>query len=157
MLARQLLCTLGACAGCIFVSRQFTCLTHPCTLNPTPQTLDPTPQLHSLTSHLQTLISSPFTLHPSPDILHRTPYTLHPITYTLHPSPYTLNLKRLQACERTGRAVAQAQRGHGSRYKGTSLIRNSAPLAPYIRTMSRALRWSWEGGWFTSRATKVPF
>ena len=28
------------------------------------------------------------------------------------------------------------------RYRGTSLIRNSAPLGPYSRTMPRALRWS---------------
>ena len=27
-------------------------------------------------------------------------------------------------------------------YRGTSLIRNSLPLGPYSRTMSRALRWS---------------
>jgi len=33
-------------------------------------------------------------------------------------------------------------------YRGTSLIRNSAPLAPYIRTMPRALWWSQGGGLF---------
>jgi len=32
------------------------------------------------------------------------------------------------------------------KYKGTSLIRNSAPLGPYSGTMPRALWWSW-GGW----------
>jgi hypothetical protein len=30
-------------------------------------------------------------------------------------------------------------------YRGTSLLRNSAPLAPYSRTMARALWWSWGG------------
>ena len=30
----------------------------------------------------------------------------------------------------------------GTPYRGTSLIRNSAPLGPYSRTMLRALRWS---------------
>ena len=30
-------------------------------------------------------------------------------------------------------------------YRGTSLMRNSAPLGPYSRTMRRALWWS-EGG-----------
>ena len=33
-------------------------------------------------------------------------------------------------------------------YRATSLIRNSAPLAPYNRTMSRALWRSWGGGLF---------
>ena len=31
-------------------------------------------------------------------------------------------------------------------YRGTSPIRNSAPLSPYSRTMPRALRWSGGGG-----------
>jgi hypothetical protein len=31
-------------------------------------------------------------------------------------------------------------------YRGTSLIRNSAPLGPYSRTMPRALWWSYGGG-----------
>ena len=30
-------------------------------------------------------------------------------------------------------------------YRGTSLIRNSAPLGPYSRTMPRALWWSMGG------------
>ena len=30
-------------------------------------------------------------------------------------------------------------------YRATSLIRNSAPLGPYSRTMPRALRWSYRG------------
>ena len=34
----------------------------------------------------------------------------------------------------------------GTEYRGTSLTRNSVPLGPYIRTMPRALWWSWEGG-----------
>ena len=35
-------------------------------------------------------------------------------------------------------------------YRGTSLIRNSAPLGPYMysRNMPRDLWWSWEGGLF---------
>jgi len=33
-------------------------------------------------------------------------------------------------------------------YRGTSLIRNSAPLGPYIRTMPRALWWSKGAGLF---------
>ena len=33
-------------------------------------------------------------------------------------------------------------------YRGTSLIRNSAPLGPYSRTMPRALWWSYGGGRF---------
>ena len=32
--------------------------------------------------------------------------------------------------------------------RGTSLMGNSAPLAPYSRTMPGALRWSWGGGLF---------
>ena len=31
-------------------------------------------------------------------------------------------------------------------YRGTSPIRNSAPLGPYSRTMPRSLWWSWGGG-----------
>ena len=31
---------------------------------------------------------------------------------------------------------------HSAHYRGTSLIRNDPPLAPYSRTMPRALRWS---------------
>ena len=31
-------------------------------------------------------------------------------------------------------------------YRGPSLIRNSAPLGPYIRPMPRALWWPWGGG-----------
>jgi hypothetical protein len=31
-------------------------------------------------------------------------------------------------------------------YRGESLIRNSAPLGPYSRNMSRALWWSYGGG-----------
>ena len=37
---------------------------------------------------------------------------------------------------------------HGPSYRGTSLIRNSAPLGPYSRTMPRALWWSEGGGLF---------
>ena len=33
-------------------------------------------------------------------------------------------------------------------YRGTSLIRNRAPLGPYTRTMPRVLWWSWGGGLF---------
>ena len=33
-------------------------------------------------------------------------------------------------------------------YRGTSLIRNSAPLGPYSRIMPRTLGWSWGGGLF---------
>ena len=33
-------------------------------------------------------------------------------------------------------------------YRGTSLIRNSAPLGPYSRTMPGALWWSYGGGLF---------
>ena len=33
-------------------------------------------------------------------------------------------------------------------YRGTSLIRNCAPLGPYSRNMPRALWWSWGGGLF---------
>ena len=33
-------------------------------------------------------------------------------------------------------------------YRGTSLIRDSAPLGPYSRTVPRALRWSQGGGQF---------
>ena len=33
-------------------------------------------------------------------------------------------------------------------YRGTSLIRNSAPLGPYSRNMPRALWWSYGGGLF---------
>jgi len=38
--------------------------------------------------------------------------------------------------------------GVGLVYRGTSLIRNSAPLGPYSRNMPRALWWSWGGGLF---------
>jgi len=34
----------------------------------------------------------------------------------------------------------------GTAYRGTSLIRNSPPLGPYSRTMSRVLWRSWGGG-----------
>ena len=34
------------------------------------------------------------------------------------------------------------------RYRGTSLVRNSAPRGPYSRTVPRALRWPWGGGAF---------
>jgi len=34
------------------------------------------------------------------------------------------------------------RRGCGTHYRGTSLIRNSAPLGPYSRTMHRPLWWS---------------
>ena len=37
------------------------------------------------------------------------------------------------------------------RYRGTSLIRNSAPLAPYSKTMPRALRCFYGRGWFLMR------
>ena len=30
-------------------------------------------------------------------------------------------------------------------YRGTSLMRNNAPLGPYSMTMPRALWWSWGG------------
>jgi len=33
-----------------------------------------------------------------------------------------------------------------SEYRGTSLIRKSAPLGPYSRSIPRALWWSWGGG-----------
>ena len=39
-------------------------------------------------------------------------------------------------------AIENTHRPRGLRYRGTSLIRNSAPLGPYRRTMPRALRWS---------------
>ena len=32
------------------------------------------------------------------------------------------------------------------KYRGNSLIRNSAPLGPYRRTMNRVLGWFWGGG-----------
>ena len=35
-----------------------------------------------------------------------------------------------------------------SDYRGTSLIRNSAPLGPYSRTIPRVLWWSQGGGLF---------
>ena len=41
--------------------------------------------------------------------------------------------------------IGQAWRGS---YRGISLIRNSAPLRPYSRTISRALWWSYGGGHF---------
>ena len=34
----------------------------------------------------------------------------------------------------------------GGAYRGTSLIRTSAPLGPYSRTISRAIWWSWGKG-----------
>ena len=40
-------------------------------------------------------------------------------------------------------------------YRSTSLIRNSAPLGPYRRTMPRALRWCW-GGRAVSYARGTP-
>ena len=42
-------------------------------------------------------------------------------------------------------------KGHppaGAQYRGTLLIRNSAPIGPYSRNMPRALRCSWGGGLF---------
>jgi len=43
-------------------------------------------------------------------------------------------------------------------YRGTSLIRNSAPLGPYSRTMSRALWSSWgDGAVSYERGTPVGF
>ena len=43
--------------------------------------------------------------------------------------------------------------GAGSRYTGTSLIKNSAPLGPYSRPMPRAMWWS--QGSFILRAMSV--
>ena len=40
---------------------------------------------------------------------------------------------------------SEPSRPHGL-YRGTSLIRNSAPLGPYSRTMLRALWWYWGEG-----------
>ena len=40
-------------------------------------------------------------------------------------------------------------------YRGTSLIRNRAPLGPYSSRMPRALWWSWGGGRFYERGTPV--
>ena len=51
-------------------------------------------------------------------ILNPRPLTLHPSPFTLQPTPY----------------------------RGTSLIRNSAPIGPYGRTMHRALWWVLGGG-----------
>jgi hypothetical protein len=39
----------------------------------------------------------------------------------------------------------RVEMGRVHEYSGTSLIRNSAPLGPYRRTMPRALWWSWGG------------
>ena len=36
--------------------------------------------------------------------------------------------------------------GASSAYRGTSVIRNSAPLGPFSRIMPRALWWSYGGG-----------
>jgi len=41
-------------------------------------------------------------------------------------------------CRTAGRA-SHAKAHHAKHYRGTSLIRNSAPLGPYSRTMPRAL------------------
>jgi hypothetical protein len=43
---------------------------------------------------------------------------------------------------------AAPRQGEPGSVRGTSLIRNSAPLAPYGRTMPRALCWSEGGGLF---------
>ena len=47
-------------------------------------------------------------------------------------------------------AIFSAQRSNNFPiwYRGTSLIRNSAPLGPYSGTMPRALWWPWGGGLF---------
>ena len=42
-------------------------------------------------------------------------------------------------------------------YRGTSLIRYSAPLEPYSRTMPRALRWSLGGGVFLMNEVPLYF
>ena len=42
--------------------------------------------------------------------------------------------------------LAEVAAERGLCYRGTSLIKNSAPLGPYSRTVPRALRWSWGGG-----------
>ena len=44
--------------------------------------------------------------------------------------------------------LAKTSRRNVTNYRGTSLVRNSAPLAPYSRTMPRALWWSQGGGLF---------
>ena len=45
----------------------------------------------------------------------------------------------------SGKALTLSRSGT---YRGTSLIRNSAPPGPYSGNMSRALWWSWGGGRF---------
>ena len=47
---------------------------------------------------------------------------------------------------RDARALAKLRIARRSEHRGSSLIRNCAPLGPYSRPMSRALRKSWAGG-----------
>ena len=90
--------------------------TAPCTLHPAPYTLHSAPR---------TLHPTPYTLHPAPHILHPSHHTLHPESYTLYPISQ----------ERAVNAEVPPY------YRGTSLIRNSALLGPYSKTMHRALWW----------------
>ena len=50
-----------------------------------------------------------------------------------------------RSMQSSGEISSHREDAPGLRYRGTSLIRNNAPLGPYSRTMPMAL---WEGGCF---------
>ena len=68
--------------------------------------------------------------------------TMTPATFSGLHGPASSVLQPLAARAAAARALL-AENAPPARmsYRGTSLIRNSAPLGPYSRTMPRALRW----------------
>ena len=85
---------------------------------------------------------APYTLHPEPDTLHPEPHTLYCILNPIHNAPageeraWRMPGRRNKGfCEQSIREQDLPSLAKIPAYRSTSLIRNSADLGHYIKTM----------------------